>query len=86
MFYHQLNVPEEKFEKKFGLPWKKALGRLHQDILKNSLFLFFFRNVKKSLIFAAEGKVFNASDACKELNIDSAELDRLWAEAKAVCL
>jgi len=52
----QLNVPEEKFEKKFGLPWKKAL---------------------------AEGKVFNASDACKELNIDSAELDRLWAEAKA---
>jgi nucleoside diphosphate kinase len=31
-----------------------------------------------------QGRVFNALDACKELNVDAAGLDKLWATAKKV--
>merc|ERR1740130_105678 len=48
---HQLNIPEEKFEAKFGLSWADAL---------------------------AGGRVFNALDACADLEIDAVEMDKQW--------
>jgi len=48
---NQLNIPEEKFEAKFGLSWADAL---------------------------AGGRVFNALDACADLEIDAVEMDRQW--------
>merc|ERR1712166_1031131 len=47
----QLNIPEDKFEAKFGLSWADAL---------------------------AGGRVFNALDACADLEIDAVEMDRQW--------
>eukprot|EP00349_Pseudokeronopsis_sp_Brazil_P010566 CAMPEP_0202971636 /NCGR_PEP_ID=MMETSP1396-20130829/28937_1 /ASSEMBLY_ACC=CAM_ASM_000872 /TAXON_ID= /ORGANISM="Pseudokeronopsis sp., Strain Brazil" /LENGTH=297 /DNA_ID=CAMNT_0049701203 /DNA_START=27 /DNA_END=920 /DNA_ORIENTATION=+ len=32
----------------------------------------------------AQGRVFNALDACKQLNVDAAALDKLWGSAKKV--
>jgi len=48
---NQLNIPEDKFEAKFGLSWADAL---------------------------AGGRVFNALDACADLEIDAVEMDRQW--------
>jgi len=48
---NQLNIPEEKFEAKFGLSWADAL---------------------------AGGRVFNALDACADLEIDAVEMDKQW--------
>merc|ERR1712166_1196437 len=48
---NELNIPEEKFEAKFGLSWADAL---------------------------AGGRVFNALDACADLEIDAVEMDRQW--------
>lgn len=31
-----------------------------------------------------QGKVFNALDACKHLNIDADEIDKAWGPAKKV--
>merc|ERR1712166_13422 len=47
----QLNIPEDKFEAKFGLSWADAL---------------------------AGGRVFNALDACADLEIDAVEMDKQW--------
>jgi len=47
----ELNIPEDKFEAKFGLSWADAL---------------------------AGGRVFNALDACADLEIDAAEMDKQW--------
>ena len=48
---NELNIPEEKFEAKFGLSWADAL---------------------------AGGRVFNALDACADLEIDAVEMDKQW--------
>jgi nucleoside diphosphate kinase len=47
----ELNIPEDKFEEKFGLSWADAL---------------------------ASGRVFNALDACADLEINAAEMDKQW--------
>merc|ERR1712166_161640 len=47
----ELNIPEDKFQTKFGLSWADAL---------------------------AGGRVFNALDACADLEIDPVEMDRQW--------
>ena len=47
----ELNIPEDKFETKFGLSWADAL---------------------------AGGRVFNALDACADLDIDAVEMDKQW--------
>merc|ERR1711935_104654 len=47
----ELNIPEDKFEAKFGLSWADAL---------------------------AGGRVFNALDACADLEIDAVEMDKQW--------
>jgi nucleoside diphosphate kinase len=48
---NELNIPEDKFEAKFGLSWADAL---------------------------AGGRVFNALDACADLEIDAVEMDKQW--------
>merc|ERR1740130_2387703 len=48
---NELNIPEEKFEAKFGLSWADAL---------------------------AGGRVFNALDACADLEIDAVEMVKQW--------
>jgi len=51
----ELNVPQDKFLKQFGLTWEDAL---------------------------AKNVVFNALDACTELECSADELAKLWAESQ----
>ena len=42
----------------------------------------FAKHANRILLFVGEGRAFNAQDACTELGIDAAELDKRWGAAK----